>query len=120
MNIIDYVGRSVFFSYVLIDVFSILYTDTAFHSVGSSCRMRSALRFGSVSLEDCFLLSINEILPTAASREELLNNLIFFEKYFFSVVLKKMGLTSHLLIRNFKSLSVCDDVFHVSFASSFT
>lgn len=119
MRIVDYLGRSVFFSYFLIDVFSILYTDTAFHSVGSSYRMRSALRFGSVSLEDCFMLSIHEILPTAASRQELLNNLVFFEKYF-SVVLKKMGLTSHLLVRNFKSLSVSDYVFHVSFASSFT
>lgn len=44
--------------------------------------MRSTLRFGSVSLEDCFFLCINEIFPPSASRQELLNYLIVFAKIF--------------------------------------
>lgn len=61
-----------------------------------------------MSLEDCFLLCINEIFPTSASGQELL---IFFEKYFISVVLRKIGITSHWLIRNSKSSSLSSYVY---------
>lgn len=110
--------RKMIFSLFLIAVVSIFYT--AFHSLGSSYRERKCINssgWGRCCKKSVFMLCINEIFLPSAIRQEVLSKLVFSKKDFFWIVLKKIDLVAHLLLRNSKSSSISDYVLYVFFAS---